>query len=243
MELKKVLIALIATFYIATTNAQSMGIGGSFNHTSNGINLFYVLYSKKDKWNFEPGIRVMVNTYSINGNKNNYVYYQNGYANTLFEHFSLNFRLRRKLTTYKFIGLEAMSNLHLTYHSLFSKNKARIVGGVPGNPARILEIDDVRSTEAGPGVELTIGLMLRLAISKKVQIYAGSGFGFMYMHYSNESYSRALNAKVTNYVSFGKNRGQHDYVGLDGLPMMTAGLIYRLPKNRKKHLLKCAKDE
>src|SRR5690606_28125110 len=100
MKAHLLLVSLICSLISASATAQDLGIGGSVHHLSNGIDVSYIRHLNKN-WDFEPGLRIMINTFSINKNKRNASYYQNGYAMKFTEHFGLKLRLSRKLVAYK----------------------------------------------------------------------------------------------------------------------------------------------
>lgn len=222
---KHTILAVLALFLVTTTNAQSIGIGGSINYASNGVNVFYSKLSKSKNWTYDAGIRVMVNTYSINANEQNYAYYQTGYANNLWEHFSLNFRVSRKLFRWRFVELDAMSNLHLTCHSILEKQN------YTDSNNTIVRTEEVY-WKPSPAIELTIGLLLQVKISPKLSLFAGSGLGYIYFNHSYEGgWNRTTNTPtqlLRDGLKPNKSRGAHEYVGLDGLPMLTAGVKYSL---------------
>lgn len=230
MEFIKKIFLLLILLISVRTNAQSLGIGASFNHTSNGINLYYSNYlGKHNRWSYDAGLRITVNTYSLNKNLQNFIYYQTGYANNFGEHFSINFRSSRKVVAYKWIRLDAMANLHIAYQSQLIKfnNFFRDDNNI------IIPIDEVYWKPAMIG-ELTLGLLLQVAVSSRISITAASGVGICYLNYQYESGRSRTTNKKHSFMRSGlkpnKDRGYYDVVGLDGMPMMSIGLKYKLMK-------------
>ncbi len=196
---------------------QQVSVGGSINYLSNGVHLTYRLPSQS-RWTLDAGLRVMVNTYALNENRQNYVYYQNGYAADLWQHFGLLVRPQFRIFGYRNIGLNAMGNILLSCHALKSKTHWNN------------EID-VYYVKAAPSMETTIGLNAYWNISKKVQVNAGIGYGIALLHYSQYGVNLTTGEPVTT-IRIGKRdyqgRWDIEYVGLDGLPMFTLGVSYRL---------------
>jgi|GEM_PF-1214214 len=225
--IKHLIIAVILTGFSSSSNAQFLGVGASFDYTNNGINVFYSDYfGKKDRWSFDAGLRVTVNTYSLHKNKQSYLYYQTGYANTFWEHFALNINGTRKLVTYKKIRLDLMTNLRIAYQSMLMKihDKDYLAD-------TIVKTNEVYWKPA-PIIELTLGLKIQVEVAPKISIYAMSGIGICYLWYHfDEGWNRTANEKVTRPLFSNertRERGDIEYVGLDGGPIISVGLKYKL---------------
>lgn len=224
------LIIFILLLYAIECDAQSLGIAPMFNHSSNGINISYTHYMQNKKWMLEAGLRTTINTYSINDNKQNFVNYQTGYAWRPWEYLALNTRMARRVVSYKSVSLYPMINLFLPYQSQLYK--ARYIN-LPG---------EVFETywQAAISLEATIGLYLNIDISDSWSINACSGIGYYYHFYDDKGgYDRTINNHIINGRFFGDKRtkGGGEFVGLDGLPMMSLGLKYNIPpkvKSRNK---------
>ncbi|GAA0548248.1 hypothetical protein [Chitinophaga japonensis] len=203
-------------------NAQSIELGAGINHLSNGFHLTYQLPTQS-RWAVGAGLRVMVNTYSLNENRQNHVYYQNGYASKLWEHFGLVGKFRYRIFHYRGLGLQASGNVLLTWHSLKAKNYLLTL------PSGTYE-HDIFYTKPGLALEATIGLNLYYDISSKIRINAASGLGVVLLNYSRYSES-LVTGRIHESFRMAKYQGRLDieYVGLDGLPMMYVGVAYKLP--------------
>jgi hypothetical protein len=212
----------------AVARAQSLGLGGSVDHLSNGIILSYERPLNK-RWDLDAGLRVQVNTFSINENKQHYTYYQNGYAMHFPEYFGANLRISRKLIAWRFLRLDLMSNLLLTRHSLLKRSTDLPTRDTNGHWS--LQ-SDVFYTPAALAAELTIGLRLKLRLSPKIALQAASGVGAIWINYKHESFSMKDGRKFIGILMDGpfmnKDRGDFEMVGLDGLPMLYFGLLYTL---------------
>lgn len=201
-------------------SAQAIGLGASVNYQMNGIHVFYATPLNK-RWDFEGGIRVGVNTFAWNENKNDALFYQTGYAMHFPEHLALNLRLSRKLATYKILRLDGMANM------LFSRNS--VLGKfhnipMPDDSTGWYLKDVVQYFDAAFAAEFTIGLKLKIMAGKNLDIIAASGIGIVYMDYSHQSLLQPDNQVHHNYGE-GWN---HEFVGLDGMPMMFIGASYKL---------------
>lgn len=224
---KLIFIVVVILLYSTSINAQSLGVGASVNHTSNGINLFYSDYlGKNDRWGYDAGIRVTINTYSLTKNKQNYIFYQTGYANKFCEFFGLNFRAYRKIIKYKNVRLDAQINLFTIYQSLLMKDNK-----YDYNTNTIISTEEIYWKPA-ISFESTIGLQLQYNILPKIIISAASGIGFVYFNYQYESgWNRTSNTAAywfRNGLKPNKDRGDYEVAGLDGMPMMSIGLKYNL---------------
>ncbi len=196
---------------------QQVSVGGSINYLSNGVHITYRLPSQS-RWTLDAGIRVMVNTYALNANRQNYVYYQNGYAANLWQHSGLLVRPQFRIFGYRHIGLNAMGNMLLSCHALKYKKHRW-----PGT--------EVYFKKAAPAMEATIGLNAYWNISKKIQINGGVGYGIALMCYSQHGMNLSTGQPFER-IRMGKRgyqgRWDIEYVGLDGMPMFTLGVSYRL---------------
>ena len=196
---------------------QQVAIGGSINYLSNGMYLTCRLPSQS-RWTLDAGLRVMVNTYALNENRQNYVYYQNGYAADLWQHFGLLVRPQFRIFGYRNIGLNAMGNILLSCHALKSKSHVK--------PQMA-----VYYTKASPSMETMIGLSAYWNITNKIQISGGIGYGIALLYYSQYGVNLTTGEPVTT-IRMGKRgyqgRWDIEYVGLDGMPMFTLGVSYRL---------------
>lgn len=197
------------------TSAQSLGLGASFNNQSNGAHLYYAKAINKN-WDIEAGVRIMVNTYSLNENKNFNLFYQTGYAMHFPEYFGLNLRLSRKLVTYKMFRLDAMTNLLATHHSLLIKSRIPIkdANGNPTNKNYVLYYPPALS------LELTLGLKLKIQLNDKIALMAASGIGINYFRYDLHFRSKVKEPFLNDH--------SYEYVGLEGLPMMFVGATYSI---------------
>jgi hypothetical protein len=225
--MKKALFIIAATLaFTSAIQAKQLGIGLAKNHTSNGI-LFTYTPTWKDKWAFDLGLRVTVNTNDVTKDEQYSSYYQAVYANTFPEFFSLNFRIDRKIFRYKWIRLGFMSNLHLTCESMLSRIKSYKQNP---NTQEWEQFDDVLYVKPSPAIELTIGPQLTIDIHKKLTLNATVGFGIIYMHHSHEAWSRLLQEKVYIFNTSIPNwkRGAYEYVSTDKLSMISFGMKYKL---------------
>lgn len=227
MKAHFLLVSLIGTLISAGATAQDLGISGSVHHLSNGIDLSYTKHLNKN-WDFEPGLRIMINTFSINENKQNHSYYQNGYAMKFTEHFGLYLRLSRKLVAYKSFRLEAMANLLLTRHGLLQRTT-----DIPTLDSTGWHLtDDITYFEPAIAGELTVGLKMKVCLSERIAIVAGSGIGMCLMNYKHESVSMISGVKKRIIQLDGpfmnKDRGVFEVVGLNGLPMLFIGATYQI---------------
>jgi len=222
-------LLLVLAFGGITASAQSLGIGGSLNHLSNGILVFYSL-PLNEKWDVDAGLRIAVNTFSLNQNKQHYSYYQCGYAMHFPEYFGLNFRISRKLISYKFLRLDGMSNLFISRQSLLSRQTDLPTYNIETGVWSLNS--DIYYTKASFSGELTVGLRLKVAVSNKISILAASGIGIDLMAYKHEGYSFTTGQKFKSVILDGPfkraKRGNYEMVGLDGLPMMFLGVTYAL---------------
>lgn len=227
-------LLFISCLSAATASAQSLSIGGSFNYLSEGVLLNYEIPLNAN-WHFDAGLRVQMNTFAINKNRRHYDYYQCGYALYFPEYFGLNFRITRKIITYKFAQLAIMSNLLVTRQSLLSRSD-RI-------PIFYDSASGIWNTEKGAeytnaalSTELTIGLKLNIALTRRISLTAASGIGAIYMNYSHrpspvfgeiKGKSKLLN--IAGPGEFEGSKGDWKMVGLGGgLPMMFLGVTYKL---------------
>lgn len=199
------------------------------NAAANGIHVSYTRHLNKN-WDMEPGLRIMINTFSINKNKQNYTYYQTGYAMKFAEHFGLNFRISRKLVAYKSFRLDAMCNLLLTRHSLLQRTTDLPTLDSTGWHLK----DDIIYTEPALAGELTLGLKMKLNLGTRIGLVAGTGIGMCLMNYTHNGVSVVSGAKIRRRHMDGpfmnKGRGVFEMVGLglDGLPMLFVGATYHL---------------
>lgn len=196
---------------------QQVAVGGSINYLSNGMYLTCRL-SSQSRWTLDAGFRVMINTYALNENRQNFIYYQNGYAANFWQHFGLLVRPQFRIFEYRQVGLSAMGNMLFSYHALKSKTHWNN------------EID-VYYVKAAPSMETTIGLSAYWNISKKIQINGGVGYGIALMCYSQHGMNLSTGQPFER-IRMGKRgyqgRWDIEYVGLDGMPMFTLGVSYRL---------------
>jgi hypothetical protein len=209
-----------------TSYCQQIGIGGIINHTSNGILLSFSP-NISEKWSVDLGLRVMVNTYSINENKQQHIFFQTGYAQNIFQHFGLNIKGSRKLVGYKFIRLDVMANLLLTCHSRLIKSNLYIPDTITGN-YHVLQ--DELYTKAAPAIELTLGPLLSVDLSKRLSVSACVGYGIIYMNYKNTAFSKVNNSsgQLINASNPNRARGYEELVGGDVLPMINLNCKYKL---------------
>jgi len=224
--IKNYLTYLLFFLFIRTTaNAQSLGIGSSFNHLSEGILLYYELPLNKN-WDFDAGLRIQVNTLSLNKSRQDFAYYQSGYAMHFPEYFGLNFRISRKLIAYKMLRLDVMSNLLITRQSIMSKETDLLTYNLNFGQYRTSDIEYAKAAFAG---ELTIGLKLKVSLTNRLSVLAASGVGVIIMDYSHTTYSFKNGGTMkSSYFFINKERRNFEWVGLDGLPMMFLGVAYAL---------------
>lgn len=217
MRITGILLRASAVIAISasTAGAQSLELGAGFNHLSSGFQLLYQLPSQS-RWTAGAGLRVMVNTYALNENKEDHFYYQNGYAAELWEHFGLTGKVRFKIVECYNIGLEATSSMLLTWHGL----KRRSSNG-----------QDIVYTNPGLALEAIIGPGLYYNVSKRLRVTLTSGLGVCITdHYTRDKKSLATGETVNIRRATGYN-GPYDieYVGIGGgLPMIYAGVVYKL---------------
>ncbi len=217
MKKQILIVILLLLMKIPTVFAQAIGVKGSINHTSNGINLYYSQSSKNNEWNYDAGIRIMVNTYSLNNNFENYAFYQTGYANSFSEHFGLNFGANRKIISYKWMRLDAMSNLLLARHSLLYKNNAAFTD---------IPTEKIYQKPA-PVIELTLGLLMQAEVSPKVVITGSIGVGYAWFFYHNEEEERNIKGLLPTGLQK-PNNGNGEFIGLDCLPTLSLGVKYKM---------------
>lgn len=217
---------LMFAIFANISYCQQIGIGGLINHTSNGILLSYSP-NIGEKWSIDLGLRVMANTYGINENKQHHIFYQTGYAKNVFQHFGINIKGSRKLIGYKFIRLDLMANLLLTCHSRLIKSDLYLLDTITGNYQLI---QDELYTKAAPAIELTLGPLLSVNLSKRLSVSACVGYGIIYMNYKNTAFSKVENQTVQllNANNPNRARGYEELVGGDGLPMINIYCKYRL---------------
>src|SRR5690606_36266808 len=106
--------------------------------------------SKNDEWVFDMGIKFSINTFKYNKNYQSHLSYQTGYADNFIQHFSLNGTVHRTFLRWGNLKVNAMANLHLTWHSL--KMNAYYY-----NVNNEIVDHSVLLYGAAPAVELTIG--------------------------------------------------------------------------------------
>jgi hypothetical protein len=222
--LKKLLMTFIVIVLLSKNNAsaQSIELGAAINHLSNGFQLSGQQPIVK-RWVVGGGLRVMVNTYSINENEQNYAYYQNGYAAHLWDHFGLVGRVQfRLLKVYRFT-LNAQGNMLITWCGL--KDRLYVYDFTVGEKIR-----DVTYTNPVLALETTIGLNLKCDVSKRVAINTAIGFGIMLSDHSfyNRSLTTGMHGKSVQLEHPNRIRGAMEYIGLDGLPTIYFGVAYRL---------------
>lgn len=222
--ISSLILIMVANF---STHAQNLGIGGSFNHLSNGIILSNT-FKLNNKWDFDAGLRIMVNTFSVNKNEQNHVYYQNGYAMHFPEYFGLNFRINRKLISYRFFRLDIMSNLLLTRNSIMAKTV-----NLPNLDSTGWSLkNDVFYTDPAISTELTIGLKTSFSLSKRISLVAASGVGAIWMNHSHTGKSLTTGNITHDIITDGpfmnKERGDYEFIGFDGLPMLYLGITYKI---------------
>lgn len=229
MELikSKILILTMHLLCNINTNAQYLGIGISTNHLCEGINLEY---GKKinSKYHFESGLKFIVNTDKFNNNKQNHVFYQNGYANNNYERISVYARLSRKIIGYKKFELDIMSNILISYHSLLEKSAFFVADSTPTGTATYQR--DILYTRPAICVELTIGPKIQFHINNTLKVKLISGVGAIYMNYSHEGISK-ITGLPFNSIGFRppfEKRGAIEFVGYGTLPFLYFGIDYKI---------------
>lgn len=194
---------------------QQVAVGGSINYLSSGMYLTYRLPSRS-RWTMDAGVSVMINTYALNENRQNFIYYRNGYAANLWQHFGLLVRPQFRIFEYRQVGLNAIGNMLLSCHALKYKKHR-------------WPSTEVYFKKAAPSIEATIGLNAYWNISKRVQVSGGIGYGIALLHYSQYGVNLTTGEPVTT-IRMGRRgyqgRWDIEYVGLDGMPMLTVGLAY-----------------
>jgi hypothetical protein len=190
------------------------------NHTSVGFGGMYCMNSPNTKWTYEIGLRSMINIYKYNNNKQNYVYFLNGYADNFWQLWGLNARINRKLVQYKWLRLDLMSNVLLTCHALKDKNYLY-------NVTYDRMEHGIDYFKASPAVEWTIGFKLSARISPAVGIFGTVGAGGIYLNHSHTGKNLISGNTViyANNMGF-KNRGDVEMAGTDRIPVLSAGIIY-----------------
>lgn len=230
LVIKKTFLILAFALSISfSTDAQSLGIGATFNHTSNGINLFYSNYiGRNNRWGYDAGIRITVNTYSLNKNKQNFIFYQTGYAHKFLEYFGLNLKGFRKLIEYKNFRVDAQLNLFTVYQSLLYRDNT-----YDYNTNIVIKSEEIFWKPAIV-FESTLGIQLQYKILPNITITTSSGLGIAFLNYQYESgWNRTTNNNVIwmrDALKPNKDRGDYDFIGLDGLPIISIGIKYKLNK-------------
>lgn len=226
MELSKKIKTLsgLAMLLLLRTSAlwgQSVEIGAGINYLSNGIHLTYQ-QPIGERWTVGGGVRIMVNTYSLNENKQNYVYYQNGYATQLWEYIGLSAKLQYGFLRIGRFTFNAQSNMLLTWHGL--KKKLHGPDFFTGEYVR-----EIMYTQPGLALEVTVGLNLAYNITQRYAINAGIGYGIMLSNHSFHGRSLVSGRPIIGHqIGNQRERGALEYVGLDGLPMLYLGVNYSI---------------
>lgn len=207
-----------------TGKAQNFEFGLSRNHLSNGLTC---VYNKPFGQSLEVGfgLRYMVNMFSINKNSQHHAYYQNGYADDIGEHFGLILRPALKLYRRKDWGVYLQTNFLLTNQSL--RYKALFFETRTGEfKEEVVFFDNALALEG------TIGLRGYCQLNSKVSIQAAGGVGYVVMNYSRKGRLLYSNLPLYSYSPSSpfasRERGDGEFVGLDGLPSLYACVSYRL---------------
>lgn len=223
---------LAFVFTIASSQAQSLSLGAGTNNTSNGVHLLYS--GNKDfkaKWQWSAGIRVMINTYALNNNYQNYVDYQTGYASNFREHLGIMLNGSRKILgrQHKW-RVDAMLGFNYFHHSVKMKNYNYY--------GDIRELAYVAYLPARPNFEAGLGLRFSYDIQKNLQLYA---FGMMGIHfygnkvYGFKGYFVEPDGSKGEYIH-NSYWGNFSMIGFEGLPMLGVGLRYQLNTHNKEKL-------
>src|ERR1700748_872901 len=114
-----VVVIAIIILYSFQADAQSIGLGGSVNHTSGGLLLNYTTSRPDSKIKFEAGLRYMINHYSSTRiNEQDYMYYKQGYAFNIPQRLGLNFNTSFRVLKIGFFDFGFCGNMLIAFNGL-----------------------------------------------------------------------------------------------------------------------------
>lgn len=229
MELRKlILLFCIQSIFFIKVNAQTMGINFLVNHLTNGVNIEYGQNLSKG-YSYNIGLKAIVNTFKYNDNKESFIYYQNGYAKKVYERFALNFRVNKSVYKYKRLKICLSLNTNLSYHSLL-QNSSILYWDT--TLLQNLIRKDIIYTKPALSIEGTIGPNLSYKISKLFTLQTFVGFGGILMNYSytGKSMITGLEQRRFNPLHPQRTKGDFEFVGYDGLPVLLLGITYNIKK-------------
>lgn len=223
-HLKNLLIPIMLLIAnVANSNAQGIELGASNNYMTSGIYLSNYR-PVANKWGLKLGVRTIINTFSINENKQSAVLYRNGFATKWWEFLGLTAAIQYRIIKIRNFSVNGEISTFFNWHGI--KRHSRGMDIFTGNM-----VYHVLYTKPSFVVEMTIGLNLEYTLSSRLSINAGSGVGILYSHHSFYSKSLLTGNTIRTIhldVPSSRERGIHEFTGFDGLPMLSVGARYKL---------------
>lgn len=217
------LVLTVAVIQVATCTAQSqvLEVGAACNYLSNGITLRYEGRLTKGL-SYLAGFRYMINTTSLTANQN--ADYQNGYAANFGQHFGLSAALAQQIFRAGRFSTSLQLNVLVAHHGILRPLSYTL-------PGSTTELHDYDYRYPATSVDVTLGLRLTYAVSRKDALSFYSGVGILWSNYAVAG--RTFYSHIPSYIySFPSgvflDNDDIQVIGISGIPALSLTYSRRL---------------
>lgn len=196
------------------------------HHNLNGV---HILYSTNKnpyaRWQWNAGLRIALNTFVWQRNRQNHIEYQTGYAMNFGEHFGLYANGSTKI-----ISIKQKFRVEGIMCATLSRNsKLYHIYDYEYGTYNIIE-HDIYKAQPYTYFELGLGLKFSYQFSPRAQVYATSLLGIFIGPKIEKGVGILSTAPYTMFSHHLNKVGSWEMVGIEGVPIMSIGLRYQLKK-------------